>query len=260
MNINPYNQVYIKWIIYLGYKIIMTTISLTEWVTISASSNMPLYAVLSNVSAAEPLKNYYQLDGSQTPYGLYSHTAYENWHTEMPMMVKLDERSPFLDWVTQTEYKDWGWLARSHLPFETICAHLRSLTQVIMPTDEAVFFRYWDGEYLSIMLDYFVENWQDILPAFAFYWINDHYYVMNVPLNKPPQTSPWWHVPQELISYVLNKNKTPVLDNILQTLQENYPDIYWSYRSDVLTKKIERILQLNVGKSDIWHLVLQQLK
>ena len=55
------------------------TLSLHDWVTITATSGMPLYAVLSNVSDAQAVKNYYITDGSQTPYGLYSQTPYSNW-------------------------------------------------------------------------------------------------------------------------------------------------------------------------------------
>ncbi|MWP63335.1 DUF4123 domain-containing protein, partial [Gilliamella sp. Pas-s25] len=120
-----------------------------------------------------------------------------------PMLVRLDEHSPFLDWINNTEYKDWGWLARSHLPFEAICAHLRSLTQAIMPNGETVFFRYWDGEYLSIILDHFADSWQDVLPAFAFYWINHQSHVVHVPLEQAVQTSPWWQVPESLIQKLL---------------------------------------------------------
>ncbi|MWP62377.1 DUF4123 domain-containing protein [Gilliamella sp. Pas-s25] len=239
----------------------MMDFPLSNWRTITATSSMPLYAVLSNVSDAQAVKNYYITDGSQTPYGLYTGTPYEHWFSVMPMLVRLDEHSPFLDWINNTEYKDWGWLARSHLPFETICAHLRSLTQAIMPGGEAVFFRYWDGEYLSIMLDHFTDSWQDVLPAFAFYWINHQSHVVHVPLEQAVQTSPWWQVPESLIQKLLTNKENLLLNNILQTLQESYPNIYWTYRHDVLEKKVKRLLQHNnKNKSDVWNLILQQLQ
>ncbi|PXY95109.1 hypothetical protein DKK76_02660, partial [Frischella perrara] len=78
------------------------TLSLHDWVTITATSGMPLYAVLSNVSDAQAVKNYYITDGSQTPYGLYSQTPYSNWFSLMPMLVRLEENSPFIQWAAQT--------------------------------------------------------------------------------------------------------------------------------------------------------------
>ena len=220
----------------------MLDMPLSNWRTITATSSMPLYAVLSNVSDAQAVKNYYITDGSQTPYGLYTGTPYEHWFSVMPMLVRLDEHSPFLDWVNNTEYKDWGWLARSHLPFEDICAHLRSLTQAIMPDGETVFFRYWDGEYLSIMLDYFTDSWQDVLPAFAFYWINHQSHVVHVPLEQAVQTSPWWQVPKGLLDAIVAINKNVYLTNILQYLQQSHPEIYFAFEFDSLELKIKKWL------------------
>jgi hypothetical protein len=220
----------------------MLAMPLSQWRTITATSAMPLYAVLSNVSDAQAVKNYYITDGSQTPYGLYSGTPYEHWFSVMPMLVRLDEHSPFLDWINNTEHKDWGWLARSHLPFANICAHLRSLTQAIMPDGETVFFRYWDGEYLSIMLDYFTDSWQDVLPAFAFYWINHQSHVVHVPVEQAVQTSPWWQVPKGLLEAIAAINKNVYLTNILQYLQQTHPDIYFAFELDLLELKIKKWL------------------
>lgn len=222
----------------------MMTIPLNEWVTITAQSEMPLYAVLSNVSDAQAVKNYYVTDGSQTPSGLYLQTPYENWSAVMPMLVRLDEQSPFLDWIKQTEYKDWGWLARSHLPFESICAHLRSLTQVIMPPNqETVFFRYWDGEYLSIMLDYFADSWQTILPAFAFYWVNGQHNVVQVPIEQAVQQSPWWEVPPALIEKIVQTTLAPLTSNILLWLKENNLPLYEAFPESLIKQKISQFAE-----------------
>ena len=237
----------------------MLDMPLSNWRTITATSSMPLYAVLSNVSDAQAVKNYYITDGSQTPYGLYTGTPYEHWFSVMPMLVRLEEHSPFLDWVNNTEYKDWGWLARSHLPFEDICAHLRSLTQAIMPDGETVFFRYWDGEYLSIMLDYFTDSWQDVLPAFAFYWINHQSHVVHVPFEQAVQTSPWWQVPQKLLDQLSTAKPKLLVDHILQLLQENYLDIYTAFPHQVLETKIIHLLSLSTKKQNVFDFILQQL-
>lgn len=221
----------------------MITISLNEWLTITATSGMPLYAVLSNVSDAQTVKNYYVTDGSQTPYGLYSQTPYENWFSVMPMLIKLEENSPFINWASQTEYQDWGWFARSHLPFSTICDHLRSLTQIIMPAGETAFFRYWDGEYLATMLDFFGPAWQDILPAFAFYWVNQRSQVINVPLEQPVKYSPWWQIPISLIEKLTQTNLNPLIKNILLWLKENQLPLYEAFPESLISEKIARLAE-----------------
>lgn len=219
------------------------TLSLHEWVTITATSGMPLYAVLSNVSDAQAVKNYYITDGSQTPYGLYSQTPYSNWFSLMPMLVRLEENSPFIQWAAQTPAKDWGWLARSHLPFDTICQHLSSLTQVIMPTQDTAFFRYWDGEYLSIMLNFLGDTWQDVLPAFAFYWLNGQSYVVHVPIERPVKSFPWWQVPQALVDELTQTNIKPMTSNLLLWLKENNRPLYDAFPQSVISQKIAQLAQ-----------------
>lgn len=229
----------------------MIDLPLAEWCAITATSSMPLYAVLSNVSDAQAVKHYYMIDGTQTPHGLCTGTPYSNWQSVMPMIVQLDEQSPFLDWINQTQYQDWGWLARSHLPFDSICAHLRGLTQVIMPSGETVFFRYWDGTYLTEAIRFMAERWAEVLPAFAFYLINGEPFTVHVPAESKPQNSPWWQVPQELIKYLLQKNQTPLLDNIIKYLQEHNPDIYFKFDQDILHKKIMKLLAENsINRND----------
>jgi hypothetical protein len=227
----------------------MLAMPLSQWRTITATSAMPLYAVLSNVSDAQAVKNYYITDGSQTPYGLYTGTPYEHWFSVMPMLVRLDEHSPFLDWINNTEHKDWGWLARSHLPFADICAHLRSLIQAIMPDGETVFFRYWDGEYLSIMLDYFTDSWQDVLPAFAFYWINHQSHVVHVPVEQAVQTSPWWQVPQPLIDTLVQTTLTPLISNMLLWLKENNLPLYDAFPEALIKQKIMHLAAKHKSKT-----------
>lgn len=237
----------------------MGTLTLSQWVSITAQSDMPLYAILSNVSDAMSVKNYYLTDGSQTPHGLFTGTPYSNWQSVMPMIVQLDEHSPFLDWINQTQYQDWGWLARSHLPFESICAHLRGLTQVIMPEGETVFFRYWDGAYLAEEIRFMAERWAEVLPAFAFYWINDEAFTVLVPVETSAQTSPWWHVPQALLDKLSSDHPELLVSDIMQYLQENYLELYRSFPKNVLEAKINHILSLSKRNNNELDFILQQL-
>lgn len=220
----------------------MNPLPLSQWVEITGTSNMQLYAVLANTGNSQAMKEYYLHDGTQTPYGLYSGTPYADWFSVMPMIVPISNGSPFLDWVANTQHKDWGWLARSPFSLETIAEHIRGLTQVIMPDGDTAFFRYWDGQYFSFHLEYLGQEWASILPVFPFYWVNGQYFTFQVSAQPEPKAFPWWSVPKELIRNLIKQDQTPALVHILQVLQEDYPDIYWSMDEDLLKIKIEHIL------------------
>ncbi|EAM7548822.1 DUF4123 domain-containing protein [Salmonella enterica] len=218
------------------------SLPLRQWLDITATSNMPLYAILSNVSEAKPVREYYQHDGSQTPTGLYSATPYANWTEAMPMIVPLDERSPFLKWVETTEHKDWGWLARSPMPFERILQHMRGLIKVILPDGKEVFFRYWDGKWFAEQLRFMGDDWREVMPPFAFYLVNGEDFTVHITGQGEPKTSPWWRVPQALIDAMMQKDNTPLVEGVMKTLRELRPDIFHACDNAVLASRIRRIL------------------
>lgn len=228
----------------------MNSLPLNQWIDITATSNMPLYAVLNNTGASQAVKEYYRHDGTKTPHGLYLGTPYADWFSVMPMIVLLSDNSRFLNWIASTEHKDWGWLARSPFSQETISDHLKGLTQVIMPTGETVFFRYWDGEYMTEHLRFMGDKWSQVLPAFPFYWMNGEHFTVRIPVKAEAQVSPWWQVPQELIDSILQKNTKPLLGNVLQALRERYPELYWKFDEAILIIKIKRIIAVSEPKFD----------
>lgn len=238
----------------------MNQLPLSQWVEITATSNMTLYAVLANTGESQAVKEYYIHDGQRTPYGLYSGTRYADWFSVMPMLVQLDEDSSFLDWVQQTEHKDWGWLARSPFKLEVVAEHLRGLTQVILPSGDEVFFRYWDGEHLLGQMFYLGPEWASVMPAFAFYWINHQYFTVQIPSHTQPQHFPWWNIPQEMIDRLAPQNTKPILSKILQTLEEDYPELYQRYSQSALEAKIKRILSKQQPIDDVLKTVISQLE
>lgn len=241
----------------------MTSLPLSQWVDITASSNMPLYAVLNSTGASQAVQEYYIHDGTATPYGLYSGTPYADWFSVMPMIVPLSNNSPFLDWVASTEHTDWGWLARSPFTLDIIAEHLRGLTQVIMPTGETVFFRYWDGEYMAEHVRFMGDKWSEVLPAFPFYWINGEHFTVHISAKAEAQVSPWWQVPQALIDSMLQTNTKPLLESIMQILSEDYPAEFLTFSQPVLKRKIQRVLEQQRSYHDmdgLFEKVLQALK
>lgn len=218
------------------------SLPLRQWLDITATSDMPLYAILSNVSEAKPVREYYLHDGGQTPIGLYSATPYANWTEAMPMIVPLDERSPFLKWVETTEHKNWGWLARSPMPFERILQHLRGLIKVILPDGKEVFFRYWDGKWFAEQLRFMGDDWREVMPPFAFYFVNGEDFTVHITGQGEPKASPWWHIPQALIDAMMQKDNTPLVEGVMKTLRELRPDIFHACDNAVLASRIRRTL------------------
>ena len=134
--------------------------SLAEWVAVQTS---PLYAVLAGASDAAPLQHYYQLDGRHTPRGLYLGTPYHDWLPVMPYLVELDKESPFIEWAETTDARDWGFILATAQPAGTLYGHFQGLTQ-IWHQGEAVFFRYWDGVYMSAIVSQLGDDMTTLLP------------------------------------------------------------------------------------------------
>lgn len=237
----------------------MNQLPLSQWLEVTQESHMPLYAVLAKTGASNAVAEYYRHDGSHTPHGLYTRTPYADWFSVMPMIVPLSENSPFLSWIENTKHKDWGWLARSPLSLDEITGHLRGLTQVILPSEKEVFFRYWDGEYLANHIKFLGNEWGTILPAFAFYWINGGYFTVKIPAHVAPQTSPWWHVPQPLIDFMLAENLTPLVTNMVIWLQDNEPALYEAYPESIIRFKAAHICRLNQFQSPNKPLLTEKL-
>ncbi|WP_025122957.1 MULTISPECIES: DUF4123 domain-containing protein [unclassified Serratia (in: enterobacteria)] len=210
-----------------------------DWVRDTAGT--PLYAILANTNGAEGIKAYYREDGSRTPYGLYANTPYANWFEVMPVMVQLNEGSPFLRWVAETPLRNWGWLARSPLPQAALAAHLAGLTQVIMPSGKAVFFRYWDGRFLPAYLHYFGDGWRTILPAFSDYWVNGEVFTCPVDPTAQAPVSPWWQVPQGMVDSLLDEDPSPLIANLLTWLRENEFELYQAVPEPVLRQIAMRL-------------------
>ncbi|ELJ8249291.1 DUF4123 domain-containing protein [Salmonella enterica] len=231
------------------------TLPLRQWLDITATSTMPLYAILSNVSEAKPVREYYLHDGSQTPTGLYSATPYADWTEAMPVIVRLDENSPFLKWVETTEHKNWGWLARSPMPLERILQHMRGLVKVFLPDGNDVFFRYWDGKWLAEQLRFMGDDWREVMPPFAFYLVNGEDFTVHITGQGEPKASPWWRVPQALIDAMMQKDNTPLVEGVMKTLRELRPDIFHTCDNAVLASRIRRRLGNSTCMPDMGKLI-----
>lgn len=202
-----------------------------------------LYLVISAASDAEPLKAFYQHEAAGQLTPLWSGTPYADWQPVMPYLAELGPAARFLQWIADTDAEDWGWLAVSRSEPAVVFEHLRSLTQVRMPDATAVFFRFWDGRHLHPILEGLGAEVGEVLPVFERYLINGQGLQVGpraVPKAKP---WPWWDVPQPLLDRLVAKDSTPLVDNLLQWLSEDCPELFNAFPENNLRRKVEHFVR-----------------
>jgi hypothetical protein len=215
---------------------------LQQWLANSASGQR-LYAVLSSVSDARPLKHYYQLDGSRVAEGIYHYTAYKDWHEVMPYLIELSVNSPFLAWVNNTSSTDWGWLAVSEQPHQRILDHLRGLTQINLPDEKTVFFRYWDGQFLPLILAASTEPQQNqLMGVFSSLWVRQQ--VIELPALAAPILTGIVTLEEAQLAKLQQQNQTEQVSQLQRYFSDKYPK-----RARLLgDRQVERFITLIAEK------------
>lgn len=197
-----------------------------------------LYAVLGNASDAKPLAAWQATAAAKMPRPIWAGTAYADWDEVMPYVGVVEPSSAFLDWIATTQAPDWGWLAVSSSPLEVVIAHLKGLTQVYLPESQPVFLRFWDGAHLLPMLQSLGDGAGGVLPVFQRYLINGQpLSVAAKPVTAAP-VSPWWQVPASLLKHMAQQSPQVLVDNLLQWLQEQRPDLYTAFTPATLQHKV----------------------
>ncbi|NVZ20175.1 DUF4123 domain-containing protein [Pseudomonas costantinii] len=208
-----------------------------EWL-ISFQSTEHLFAILSNASDAKPLDTWRSTAAGILPQPIWAGTAYAEWDEVMPYVGIVEPDSPFLDWIATTESTDWGWLAVSSSPLETVVAHLQSLTKVYLPDDQQVFLRFWDGAQFLPMLQTLGDEAGKVLPVFQRYLINGQALSVATGEVTAAKTSPWWRVPAPILEHLAEQSPQVLIDNLLQWLEEQRPDLYTAFTPTTLQHKV----------------------
>ena len=117
-----------------------------------AGPESAIYLVLSGTSASKPVRHFYVMDGL-TALPLFQGTQYAGWHEVMPFLAQVTETSAFLGWIDESDSADWGWGLVSNATLEEVFSHIRSLTKILLPDRQEVFFRYWDARYFGEILE-----------------------------------------------------------------------------------------------------------
>lgn len=200
--------------------------------------NEQVYAVLGSASDARPFAAWNAMAAGKPPQPIWAGTAYGDWSEVMPYVAIVEPGSAFLDWVATTRAVDWGWLAVSPWPVETVIEHLKGLTQVYLPENQSVFLRFWDGAQFLPMLQHLGDEAGSMLPVFQRYLINGQPLSVTPRPITPAKPSPWWRVPAPLLAYLAQQSPRVLIDNLLQWLQEQRPDLYTAFTPATLQHKV----------------------
>lgn len=203
-----------------------------------------LFAIFSSASAAEPFKTWQRSITSQAPSPIWASTAYAEWEAVMPYVGIVATDSEFLQWVAATESCDWGWLAVSSATQESLVEHFRSLTQVLMPNGNAVFFRYWDGRYVLPILQSAEVNAALLMPVIGRCLINGQPLDIGGSALKTARVFPWWEVSESLLNHLATESATTHINNLLKWLSEDRPDLYEAFSESVLRHKVASFLEM----------------
>ena len=202
-----------------------------------------LFAIFSNASAAEPFKAWQRSSTAQAPSPIWADTAYAEWEPVMPYVGIVAAGSEFLEWVATTESRDWGWLAVSSASQEVLVEHLRSLTQVLLPNGNAVFFRFWDGRYLLSILQSADVNATQLMPVIDRCLINGQPLEIGGSALNTSRVFPWWDVSESLLKHLAGESATTRINNLVKWLSEERPDLYEAFSMSVLRHKVAIFLE-----------------
>jgi hypothetical protein len=202
-----------------------------------------LFAVFSSASAAEPFKAWQRSVSAQAPSQIWADTTYAEWEPVMPYVGIVAAGSEFLQWIANTESRDWGWLAVSSAPQEVLVEHLRSLTQVLLPNGNAVFFRFWDGRYLLPILRSAEVDATHLLPVIGRCLINGQSVEIGGNALKASRVFPWWEVSESLLKDLAEESETTRINNLVKWLSEERPDLFEAFSESVLRHKVAIFLE-----------------
>ena len=202
-----------------------------------------LFAIFSGASAAQPLNAWRHTTLAQAPSPIWADTAYAEWEPVMPYVGIVAASSEFLQWVATTESRDWGWLAVSSASQDALVEHLRSLTQVLLPNGNAVFFRFWDGRYLLSILRSTEVNAAQLMPVIGRCLINGQSVEVGGQALSASRVFPWWEVSESLLKDLAEESETTRINNLVKWLSEERPDLFEAFSESVLRHKVAIFLE-----------------
>ncbi|WP_248732227.1 DUF4123 domain-containing protein [Pseudomonas sp. MWU13-2517] len=197
-----------------------------------------VFAVLSGASDARPLGAWQARAAGMLPRSIWAGTPYAEWDEVMPYASIVEPDSAFFDWVATTDATDWGWLAVSSSSPEVVIAHLQSLTKVYLPDGQVSFLRFWDGAQFLSIVQGLGDDTAKVLPVFQRYLINGQPLTVATGPVTVAKVGPWWRVPAPLLEHLAERSPQTLIDNLLQWLEEQRPDLYAAFTPATLRHKV----------------------
>ncbi len=77
-----------------------------------------------------------------------------------------------------------------------------------------------------------------VLPVFGRYLINGQPLTVATGAVTSAQSCPWWRVPAPLLKHLEDQSPRVLIDNLLQWLQEQRPDLYAAFTPTTLQHKL----------------------
>ncbi len=208
--------------------------------------NGSLYLVLSGISVAKPVRHFYMTDGL-TARPLFQGTQYAGWQEVMPFLAQVTDTSEFLNWIDETESTDWGWGLVSNAGLDDVFGHVRSLTKILMPDRQEVFFRYWDARYFGPILKHVDDACRAALmgPAAAIVLPDgqaiDHPSVPEV--VTPAPEFPWFSLPESTLKSIATLCWDQLVGSTLAALGKKEPSPLYHCPESVARHKVDRHLR-----------------
>ena len=98
-----------------------------------------------------------------------------------------------------------------------------------------MFLRFWDGaQFLPILQ----QSGDELLPVFQRYVINGQSLTVTSGPVTAAKASPWWRVPAPLLQHLAEQSPQTLIDNLLQGLEEQRPDLYTAFVPTTLRHKV----------------------
>lgn len=222
-----------------------------------SSKSTRIYLVLSGTSQAEPVRHFFDKDGL-TALPLYLGTPYAGWQPVMPYLAEINLTSPFVDWIDECDAPDWGWAAVSKEPMDSVFAHLRSLTQIIVGKSSGagkeVFFRHWDARFLAPLFDSLGNEHQATLLGPISSWIAPdaearlHPATPGFDGEKP---FPWFALPPAAEQALASHCRDVLIDNTVAALHKVERSPIAAYPAPVARQKVQRHLRRVIGDGPV---------
>jgi len=211
-----------------------------------AGPESAIYLVLSGTSASKPVRHFYVMDGL-TALPLFQGTQYAGWHEVMPFLAQVTETSAFLGWIDESDSADWGWGLVSNATLEEVFSHIRSLTKILLPDRQEVFFRYWDARYFGAILESVDETCRAQLMGPIATVVLPGGEVIEHPgapdTAKPVEEFPWFVLPAEALKKIAALCWGQLVDNPVSALGKKKQTPLVRYPEPIARQKVERHLR-----------------